>query len=377
MVQRIMEKKLDDILLRSSNYYKNLILKKGPVFDFKKPVVIFGTAKLLPHFIRYFKIKKTKVLFLIDSDKSKIGLNIYGMDVISKEILLKKLGKDIQIVIASVHYEVIIKKLKKIGFSNLFNPMYFFTFDHNKFNLLTWINNVDLLFKNKKKVKSAFLSFSDEKSKKVFVDIIKFRLTFNQSLFENINNNKSEYFDKKIIRLLPNEVFLDGGAYDGDTIRIFINKSKNKFSKIFAYEPDEKSFTILKRYLKDLSDKRIFGYKIGLGQKNEKLRFTNEGNLQSKVSNKGKFEIKIIPIDSIKEGVFTYIKLDIEGFEKQALLGAKKTIYKYKPKLAICSYHHFEDLWEVPNLIHKINRNYKLFLRHYTNFLFDTICYAV
>ncbi|MEK7523076.1 MAG: FkbM family methyltransferase, partial [Patescibacteria group bacterium] len=87
-------------------------------------------------------------------------------------------------------------------------------------------------------------------------------------------------------------------------------------------------------------------------------------------------QIKIVPIDKFINEHITYIKLDIEGFEKKALIGAKKTIKKYKPKLVICSYHNLNDIWELPMLIKKLRPDYKIFLRHYSDFLMDTICYA-
>lgn len=372
-----MEKKLDDILSKPASYYKKLILRNHPKFDFKKPVVVFGAAKLAPYFIEYFLSKKTNILALADNDKNKIGKKLFGLRVISKKILFKEFGKNVQIVIASVHYGEISKELKKIGFDYVFSPMFFFTLSHKYFNILTWKNNIDLIFKNKKKIRSVFALLSDERSRKIYTEIIRFRLTFDQSIFNKVKDNNVEYFDKKIIKLLPNEIFLDGGAYDGDTIKTFIKESKNIFKKIYAFEPDDKSFVELNQCLKELSDDRITCYKIGLGKNKEKLRFTNEGNLQSKISKSGETTINIDTIDSLKDIAFTYIKLDIEGFEKQALMGGKKTIKKYKPKLAICLYHNIEDLWEMPDLVNKINPKYKFYLRHYTDFLFDTICYAI
>lgn len=69
--------------------------------------------------------------------------------------------------------------------------------------------------------------------------------------------------------------------------------------------------------------------------------------------------------------------MDIEGAEYKALLGAEKTIKKYKPKLAICIYHKPEDVWEIPMLIHKINPNYRFYVRHYSLTTPETILYAI
>lgn len=372
-----MEKELDNLLSKPASYYKNLIFKNNPKFDFKKPVILFGSAKLSLHFIKFFLDKKTLILSLSDNDKNKIGKKLLGFKIISKKDIEKKFGKNIQIVVTSVFYDEIIKELKNMGFSKVFNPMFFFTIYYKNFNLLVWRNDINLIFRNKKKIKLAFLSLKDKKSRKIYIEIIKFRLTFNKSIFNKIKGKNNEYFDRKIVKLSSKEVFLDGGGYDGDTIKVFIEKSKNIFSKIYSFEPDDKSYIQLKKYVNKLSDERIISYKIGLGKIKEKLYFTNEGNLGSRIISQGKKIIEILPIDFLKSDIFTYIKLDIEGFEKEALIGARKTINKYKPRLAICVYHSLEDLWEIPYLINKINKNYKFYLRHYTNFLFETVCYAV
>ncbi len=372
-----MEKELDNLLSKPASYYKSLIVKNNPKFDFKKPVILFGAAKLAPYFIKFFLEKKTKILALADNDKKKIQKKLNGFDILSINNIENKFGKNIQIVATSIFYEEIINELRKKGFKKLFSPMIFFTLYNNNFDILTWKNNINLIFKNKKNILKVYSSLNDKISKKIFLNILKFRLAFNKNIISSIFENKNEYFDKKIIKLKYNEVFLDGGAYDGDTIKSFLIKSKNIFKNIYAFEPDATNYIFLQKYLNKFKDKRIKSFKIGLGKRNEKLFFTNEGNLQSKIISKGKILIKIIPIDDIRNVDFTYIKLDIEGFEKEALLGGKRTINKLKPKLAICSYHNIEDLWEVPLLIKKINNEYKLYLRHYSNFLFDTICYAI
>jgi hypothetical protein len=79
----------------------------------------------------------------------------------------------------------------------------------------------------------------------------------------------------------------------------------------------------------------------------------------------------------LKGGPATFIKMDIEGAELVALKGAKQTIKKYKPKLAVCVYHKPLDIVEIPLYLKKLVPEYKLFLRHYSDFGFDTIRYAV
>lgn len=94
----------------------------------------------------------------------------------------------------------------------------------------------------------------------------------------------------------------------------------------------------------------------------------------------GVFEIQVMDLDTYcreKDIIPTYIKMDIEGAEMEALLGAQGNIKNNKPKLAICLYHKKEDIFAIPLLVHKMNPSYKMYIRHYSNYRTDTLLYAV
>ena len=101
--------------------------------------------------------------------------------------------------------------------------------------------------------------------------------------------------------------------------------------------------------------------------------------MQHQVSETGDIQIQVTSIDefsSEKNIKIDLIKMDIEGSEIEALLGARQTIRKFKPRLQICSYHKFDDLWEIPILIKKLSPDYLLYLGHHTQNIFETIVYA-
>ena len=88
-----------------------------------------------------------------------------------------------------------------------------------------------------------------------------------------------------------------------------------------------------------------------------------------------------VPVTSLDEALagqrVTFIKMDIEGSELEALKGAEKTIREQKPKLAICVYHKPEDIWEIPELMLEFNEDYRFYMRHYSLASFDTVLYAI
>jgi len=372
-----MEKELDNILSKPASYYKNLIIKNNPKFDFKKPVILFGAGNFGKELLSFFKTKGTKIIAFSDNNSNKIGNNYCGIKIIGKKELLTQYGRNIQIVASCAMYHEVIEDLISSGFINLWSPMYFSTIYPNDFNILVWKNDINLLINNKIKIHYTYKLLKDDKSKQTFVNVLKYRLFLDYKILKWIVDKSDQYFNTTIIKLTKKEIFLDGGAFDGDTIKVFIKKSHDHFSKIFAFEPDKVNFKKLSTYINQHPDVRVKLFNLGVGDKATTLSFSNDGNIQSRiVLNNDSNTIKIIPIDELEEP-FTYIKLDIEGYEKQALAGAKKTIKEHRPKLAACAYHYISDLWEIPLMIKKLNKHYKLYLRHHGQFLYDTVCYAI
>lgn len=190
--------------------------------------------------------------------------------------------------------------------------------------------------------------------------------------------NHCQYFDLPYLETSEKEVFVDGGSYDGNTSLDFIKWCENKDIKdsfIYAWELDFKNIENCKMKFDTTKVKHEFISK-GLWSKKDSLRFNMEDR-SSSICESGGVSTEVDSIDNVCKIVPTFIKMDVEGAEYQALLGAKEVISKYKPKLAICIYHKPEDIWELPMLIHEINPNYKFYLRHYSFADVETVLYAV
>ncbi len=188
---------------------------------------------------------------------------------------------------------------------------------------------------------------------------------------------KRQYFDLEYLEPTEEkEIFVDTGGYDGMT-SVYFDKwsSGNGFSYIF--EPDTSN---IDKCVKNLANSRIKYQIISKGAWSEEttLHFEADADVSSKVSDSGDSMVSVTTIDKMLENEkVTFIKMDIEGSELQALIGAKRTIMTNTPKLAICIYHKPEDIWEIPNIILQYNPSYHLFLRHYTLTETDTVLYAL
>lgn len=190
-------------------------------------------------------------------------------------------------------------------------------------------------------------------------------------------NHIDQYFDKDIIKLGDNEAFIDCGAADGfDTERFLKMAGKN--AKAYLFEPLAENLTDLKKFSK-IPGINIVPY--GVWDKSCRLSFRENGGRYAGRFCEDKNGNDLVT--SIDETVYdridkvTFIKMDIEGAELKALQGAKKTILRDKPRLAICIYHKPEDIYEIPYLIKSLVPEYKLYIRHYSNFQCETVLYAV
>lgn len=179
---------------------------------------------------------------------------------------------------------------------------------------------------------------------------------------------------------LPSDISIDYsriihcGAYDGDTIRAI--QSKHIIQALAAFEPDEVNFNKLIKSFFDTKTETIL-FPCGAYDGETQVRF-NSLEKSSAIAADGEYIIQCVAIDHVLPSFKpTYITMDIEGAELEALKGAENTIKKYKPALAICVYHKQDHLWKIPQYIHSLGLNYKLYLRNYTGCISETVLYAV
>ncbi len=236
---------------------------------------------------------------------------------------------------------------------------------------------------NNSNVKKVVSLLKDEKSKKTYLQMIDFRGTFNNKSLPYISYKK-QYWDTDYFKYTNNEVMVDCGAYDGDSIRSFrkaMIKHRVFSFRIIAFEPDSDIYTyLISNY------PNIKAFKSGVGEESELKPFKNINYGGSYVVNEKEIEknsnevlqyIEVKKLDEVEEcQEATIIKMDIEGAEYEALLGAEKLIKKNKPKLAICIYHKDEDFIRIPLLIHEWVPEYKLYVMQHSNTIYETVLYA-
>lgn len=227
---------------------------------------------------------------------------------------------------------------------------------------------------NREEFESVYNRLVDEKSKQTFTDIINYKLSGKIDYLFNCQTDENEPYNN-FFKLNNKETFLDLGAYNGDTVADFINRVED-YKKITAVEPDKKTFKKLVKNTDgikniELLNKCISSY-CGIGS------FAMNAGRNSVINANG-VETEFITVDSIvNKGDISYIKMDVEGEEVGAIIGAANSIKRCKPKMLISCYHRTDDLLSIPKAVFNIRNDYKLYIRHFSSVLaWDTNYYFV
>ena len=219
--------------------------------------------------------------------------------------------------------------------------------------------DMSVLANRREEIKKAYSLLYDEQSRLVFQNTAFHKITGDISLLRRMETDKSEIYTE-LLKVTGSEDYLDLGAYDGDTVRELLSFTGGSFKSITAVEPDPKNF-------KKLVNKTPQAVCINKGVYSfcGELSFSTEASRNSSVSEAGKRKIEVDTIDNIVgEGNVSYIKMDVEGSEKEALLGAVKTLDRCRPRLLVSAYHRMWDFFELVNLMGELLPDYRLYMRH-------------
>lgn len=240
----------------------------------------------------------------------------------------------------------------------------------------------------------AYEFFADERSKQKIVDRMRMLLWGDTCPADSLFQDGYTAFPG--ICLEDGEVYVDGGAYTGDTAAEFISDMKaagKRYSHIYSFEPDPHNIKIAANNLSAYD--RVELVPRGLWSKPEVLRFSSRSGGEHLASGIGSplsgsdwtnGEVDVsVPVTSLDDFFSgkpveewpTLIKMDIEGSEREALIGAAKVIKRKKPRLMICAYHKPEDIYELPQTILKLRDDYQLSLWQIGESFWDVMLYAV
>lgn len=335
--------------------------------------IVFGAGFVGKHVARslqHYLDKSSSSQFVAFCDNFKTGnCDEFRVPIISPDEMMRYYQDAVIIIAVGTHEasDTIYNQLLELGVhcEQVFRR-------YSGFELMS----IDEFYKYYDGYKWAYDFFEDTTSKTIILNRIRGHLSdfeMKSSPFETI------YFEQDVIQFTDHEVFVDGGCYIGDTALTFIRQMKGRYDHIYGFEPERENFETAKLNL--MSYENIEMINKGLWSKKDQLSF-HVDNIASTIASNGEISISVTSLDEFfadgeVKRLPTFIKMDIEGAEKHALLGMKNIIDKAHPKLAISAYHKPEDIYELPQLITQLGKGYRFALRHYTAGMYDTVLYAI
>ncbi len=233
-------------------------------------------------------------------------------------------------------------------------------------------------------IRNCYALLEDELSRRDLREQLLWRYWLDFSVLSPPLDASRTYFPVDLLSPLPDEVFVDCGSFDGDSIRSFNRHWGGEFRHAFAFEPDPANRGALDSNMKamGISD-RVTVMPYAVGNTNGRVSFDCDSSMASHLtaedpkSDAGS-SIECRRLDDIEWPMLpTYIKMDVESAEPEALAGASEMLRLHQPVLAICTYHRNEHLWQIPNLIQSISPGYHLFARRYGEECWEGVCYAI
>ena len=238
------------------------------------------------------------------------------------------------------------------------------------------IFNFEFYSSNLDKINYARALFSDDESRRIYDNIIKYKLYGKISYLRDAESSLDEAYSD-ILKANSIEVSADLGAYNGDSVRELSRYAKN-LKKVVAFEPDRRNFRKLNEWA-DTVELNVEAHNLGAWSGKETLYFDGSGNRNASMAQntsvfsdainqrkKKIIEVEADSLDSILCGErVDYIKYDVEGSEYEAILGSQNTIKEYSPLLLVSLYHRSADIFSLPIMINEMNSAYALYLRRF------------
>lgn len=338
-----------------------------------KPVLIYGGSDYSE--IIYTLLKNNDIeteAFIVDRAYWKKGLAIRNRPIkcideydIEKYNIVVGFGN-----VEKSRFLLDDKKPMRSSFYFLWDPVMYYEWD------LEYVkDNWNLLLE-------VYQGLEDEKSKKTLYELIiaKLNQCCSPQLLEVADSGLHYFNELTFCHNTEKEIFVDCGAYTGDTILQYAKFTNAKYKKIYAFEPNKEFLKNLKKNVKLLHHVEIV--KKGTWNQNTILNFKNDKEVShiSDADEGSVIEVSTIDSEIKSEDRVTFIKMDIEGSELESLQGAVKTIIRDRPKLAICCYHKKNDIIELFHFIKNLETfgaKYKIYLRHHSNSSCETILYGI
>lgn len=337
-------------------------------------IFLYGAGFVGRWAYRYFNDIGIPVIGFIDSNASKIGQAIDGLPVYGLSDINNDQCK--RIVVSARHN---VREVKKV-----LEP-----------RLRESILSVDEFVIHRTHRDSLELTaqcFIDDRSRETFWSIVWSMVTGDVSSLRTLATN-TPYFHEFGFFNRSNEIFVDAGAYTGDSVERFVWSVNGSFSEIHAFEPGVVQYRALVNRISRLKtewalrDDQLHVNNCALSSSNEDLfsvaaesliGAAYEHALTDNTTDRELVRVHARTMDSyFGSRNITLLKADVEGHEAKLLVGGQEILKRCLPRMVLAVYHFPTDLFLIPELVRSISTRYNFTLRHHSSQLMDTFLYCV
>lgn len=351
---------------------------------------MWGAGNVCRHFLQHLK-KRLPVQGIVDCKEELSGSELCGIPIYSpantageQALKIRRKGgeyicpppKDVVFVITTYVYYVSVKNyLESLGYETVF------VYDLREYTTIDWSLLCRIHYdvpqeRYSADIREARSILADEASVKIFDALLEKRKACIYDCTD-IRSAYPQYLEMDLVPFGRDEIIVDCGAFLGDGLRAF-KERLHSWKMFYCFEPDADNFRVLQKTCK--SYENTAAHHAAVGDRDGTACFSvganAGGEMQQGAGGVGQM-IEVCRLDSLTLPEVTYITADIEGAEMAMLRGARQTIERCCPKLAVCVYHKAADLWEIPLWLKAVQPQYEIYLRHYGETAVDTVAYAL
>jgi FkbM family methyltransferase len=342
-------------------------------------VLLFGTGYLGRHVRADLRGQPYRAVAFVDNNRDIWGSEVDGLEVSGPDEAVERYGDRALWLITIYTNSRVIEQCRALGVPWVTCAELSWVLPEPHPNMFVF-GIPERLAESSSEIEAAASIWADAESEEEYQSQVRWRFLLDYAALKTPRPIVETYFPDYLIRPLADEVFVDCGAFTGDTIEAFLTARGGSFGEIVGIEPDVVNCRVLQERIDEWARSGMGQMRVepvAVGSRRGTLTFDTTGTAGSKVG-AGTETVEVAPLDEIlAEDKPTYIKFDVEGAEHDAIVGGTKTIRANMPVLAVCLYHKPEDLWDVPLLVRSIRPDYKMYVRRYSDERWETVLYAV
>lgn len=379
----MLSESVEEARFRESNTFDRI------VGDLSSRIVLFGAGGLGRRTLAGLRSVGVFPLAFSDNQQDLWGRMVDGIEVLSPEDAVRLFGSSAAFVVTiycshSVHrFADPVTQLNLLGCSVVI-PVSWLYWRHAGTLLPHYALELpSKLLEQAPEVRAGFDLMSDERSRQEYVAQVQWRLMGDPSCLPNPVADP-QYFIAEVVAELVDDVVLDCGAYNGDTLKSWIESCGASFKKYFAFEPDSNNRLQLEKYIAKLHPdiaERVKVLPYGVTNVTGTSKFNMLGLPSSYFGDEKGTSVQCVRLDDLEKELEgwepTFVKVDIEGAELELIQGGLKMLKRSLPIIAIAAYHRQDHLWRVPLAIESLWSKYRFFMRPHAEGGCELILYAV